>query len=73
MGFSVIIDCFVVVIIGGLGNIRGAIFASLLLGMTRAVGFTYATEWVELLTFALLIGTLMFRPEGLFSYKGRSA
>ena len=73
MGFSVIIDCFVVVIIGGLGNIRGAIFASLLLGMTRAAGYTYATEWVELLTFALLIGTLMFRPAGLFSYKGRAA
>tara|TARA_R110000796_G_scaffold64188_3_gene148726 strand:- start:3006 stop:3863 length:858 start_codon:yes stop_codon:yes gene_type:complete len=73
MGFSVIIDCFVVVIIGGLGNIRGAIFASLLLGMTRAAGYTYATEWVELLTFALLIGTLMFRPAGLFSTKGRSA
>lgn len=73
MGFSVIIDCFVVVIIGGLGNIRGAILASLLLGMTRAAGYTYATEWVELLTFALLIGTLMFRPAGLFSIKGRSA
>ena len=73
MGFSVIIDCFVVVIIGGLGNIRGAILASLLLGMTRAAGYTYATEWVELLTFALLIGTLMFRPAGLFSTKGRSA
>lgn len=73
MGFSVIIDCFVVVIIGGLGNIRGAILASLLLGMTRAAGHTYATEWVELLTFALLIGTLMFRPAGLFSTKGRSA
>lgn len=73
MGFSVIIDCFVVVIIGGLGNIRGAIFASLLLGMTRAIGYTYATEWVELMTFALLIGTLMFRPAGLFSTKGRAA
>ncbi len=73
MGFSVIIDCFIVVIIGGLGNIRGAIFASLLLGMTRAAGFTYAPEWVELLTFVLLIGTLMFRPAGLFSYKGRAA
>jgi len=73
MGFSVIIDCFVVVIIGGLGNIRGAILASLLLGMTRAAGYTYATEWVELLTFALLIRTLMFRPAGLFSTKGRSA
>ena len=73
MGFSVIIDCFVVVIIGGLGNIRGAIFAALLLGMTRAVGFSYAPEWVELLTFLLLIVTLLTRPAGLFSRKGRAA
>ncbi len=73
MGFSVIIDCFVVVIIGGLGNIRGAILAALLLGMTRAAGYTLATEWVELLTFILLIATLMFRPAGLFSVKGRAA
>jgi branched-chain amino acid transport system permease protein len=73
MGLSVIIDCFVVVIIGGLGNIRGAIFAALLLGMARAAGFTYAPEWVELITFVLLIGTLMTRPAGLFSRKGRAA
>ncbi|MFC0218018.1 branched-chain amino acid ABC transporter permease [Pseudochelatococcus lubricantis] len=73
MGFSIIIDCFIVVIIGGLGNIRGAILASLVIGMTRAAGYAYATEWVELTTFALLIVTLMFRPAGLFSYKGRSA
>ncbi len=73
MGFSVIIDCFVVVIIGGLGNIRGAILAALLLGMARAAGFTYAPEWVELITFVLLIATLMTRPAGLFSRKGRAA
>lgn len=73
MGFSIIIDCFIVVIIGGLGNIRGAILASLLIGMARAAGYTYATEWVELITFALLIGTLLFRPAGLFSMKGRTA
>lgn len=73
MGFTVIIDCFVEVIIGGLGNIRGAIFASLLLGMTRAAGYTFASEWVELLTFLLLIITLLFRPAGLFSVKGRAA
>lgn len=73
MGFAIIIDCFIVVIIGGLGNIRGAILASLLIGMSRAAGYTYATEWVELITFVLLIATLLFRPAGLFSMKGRTA
>lgn len=73
MGFSVIIDCFIVVIIGGLGNIRGAILAALLIGMTRAIGYTYAPSWVDFLTFLLLIATLVLRPEGLFSRKGRTA
>lgn len=73
MGFSVIIDCFVVVIVGGLGNIRGAVFAALLLGMARAAGFTYAPEWVELITFALLIAILLTRPAGLFASKARAA
>lgn len=73
MGLGIIIDCFVVVVIGGLGNIRGAVLAALLLGMARALGFTFAPDWVDLITFALLILTLMTRPAGLFSLKGRSA
>ncbi len=73
MGFSVIIDCFIVVIVGGLGNIRGAVLAALLIGMTRAIGYTYAPSWVDFLTFLLLIATLILRPEGLFSRKGRTA
>lgn len=73
MGFNIIIDSFIVVIIGGLGNIRGAIMASLLIGMTRALGYSFASSWVDFLTFVLLIGTLILRPEGLFSRKGRTA
>lgn len=73
MGFNIIIDSFIVVIIGGLGNIRGAVMAALLIGMTRALGYSYAPSWVDFLTFILLIGTLILRPEGLFSRKGRTA
>ena len=73
MGFNIIIDSFIVVIIGGLGNIRGAVMAALLIGMTRALGYSYAPSWVAFLTFILLIGTLILRPEGLFSRKGRTA
>ncbi|MES2483493.1 MAG: branched-chain amino acid ABC transporter permease [Pseudomonadota bacterium] len=73
MGFGIIIDCFVVVVIGGLGNIRGAIFAALLIGMTRAVGYRYAADWVDVATFVLLIVTLLVRPQGLFARKERRA
>lgn len=71
MGFGIVIDCFIVVIVGGLGNIRGAIFASLLIGMTRALGYQFAPGWVDVATFVLLIMTLMIRPQGLFARKER--
>ncbi|MCC6246728.1 MAG: branched-chain amino acid ABC transporter permease [Rubrivivax sp.] len=73
MGFGIVIDCFIVVIIGGLGNIRGAILAALLIGMTRAIGFRFAPDWVEVATFTLLIATLLIRPQGLFARKERKA
>lgn len=73
MSFTIIIDCFMVIVIGGLGNIRGAILGAMLIGVTRAVGQLYAADWIFLLTYALLIVTLLFRPEGLFNVKGRQA
>jgi branched-chain amino acid transport system permease protein len=73
MSFSIIIDCFIVIVIGGLGNIRGAILGAMLIGMTRALGQQYASDWINLLTYALLILTLMIRPEGLFNRRGRQA
>jgi len=73
MATNTIIDCFIVVILGGLGNIRGAVAASILIGMVRALGYTFAPSWVDVLTFGLLIGTLLTRPQGLFSRPVRAA
>lgn len=73
MATTIIIDCFIVVILGGLGNIRGVVAAAILIGMVRAVGYTFAPSWVDVLTFSLLIATLMTRPQGLFSRPVRSA
>ncbi|GIK99954.1 MAG: branched-chain amino acid ABC transporter permease [Gammaproteobacteria bacterium] len=73
MGYTIIIDCFVIIIIGGLGSIRGAILGSLVIGMTRALGQQFASDWINLLTYLLLILTLVARPEGLFNRRGREA
>lgn len=73
MATNTIIDCFIVVILGGLGNIRGAVAASLLIGLVRALGYAYMPSWVDILTFALLIATLLTRPQGLFFRATRSA
>ena len=72
MGFSVIIDCFIVVIIGGLGSILGAVVAALMLGMTYAFGQQFAPEWVDVSVYVLLIAVLLLRPQGLFGRRGRA-
>jgi branched-chain amino acid transport system permease protein len=73
MSFSIIIDCFIVVVLGGVGSIRGAIFGALLIGMARALGQLFAADLMYLLTYALLIVTLIMRPEGLFTVRRRQA
>ena len=73
MGFSVIIDCFVIIIIGGLGSIKGAVLAALLVGLVRSAGYAMAPEWVDFATYSLLILVLLTRPQGLFGRKARIA
>lgn len=73
MGSTIIIDCFVVIIIGGLGNIKGAIIGALVIGMVRALGQQFASDWINMVTYLLLIVTLAVRPEGLFNRRGREA
>ena len=73
MGTTIILDCFIVVILGGLGNIRGAVLGALLIGMTRAYGQQWLPEWIDILTYSVLIATLLLRPQGLFSKKERLA
>jgi len=73
MAITVITDCFVVIVVGGLGNARGAIAASLLVGLLRAFGQQFAAEWVDVATYGLLIFTLLIRPAGLFNQRTRTA
>lgn len=70
MGFTIIVECFVVVILGGLGNIRGAIAAAGLLGLVQAFGQHYLPEWIDIATYMVLILVLLVRPQGLFSFSG---
>jgi branched-chain amino acid transport system permease protein len=73
MGIEVITDAFIVVVIGGMGNMRGVIVGALLVGMARAIGQQYATDWVNLITYSMLIAVLLFKPEGIFGKRARMA
>jgi branched-chain amino acid transport system permease protein len=67
MGQALIFKAFALVIIGGLGNIPGAIAAALLLGLIESwIGGFFKIVWQEAAVFILMIGVLCLRPEGLF-------
>jgi branched-chain amino acid transport system permease protein len=67
MGLMVIAKVFAVVILGGMGNVAGAIWAAFLLGLTESMtaGFL-SSDYKDVVTFLILIVVLVFKPEGLF-------
>lgn len=65
MGGSVLIICFVVVVIGGIGSISGALIASLLVGFVDTFGKVFFAEYSGIGVYLLMAIILVWRPEGL--------
>ena len=65
MGASVLIICFVVVVIGGIGSITGALVASLLVGFVDTFGKVFFAELSGIGVYLLMALVLIWRPEGL--------
>ena len=65
MGSSVLIICFVVVVIGGIGSITGALIASLLVGAVDTFGKVFFAELSGIGVYLLMAIVLVWRPEGL--------
>ncbi|HTL74784.1 MAG TPA: branched-chain amino acid ABC transporter permease [Casimicrobiaceae bacterium] len=66
MGNQVLIVSFVVVVIGGIGSIRGALLASLLVGFVDTFGNVLVPQIAGVLVYVLMAAILLWRPEGLF-------
>jgi branched-chain amino acid transport system permease protein len=66
MGSLVLILCFVVVVIGGIGSIRGALCAALLIGFVDTFGKVLLPEAAGVLVYVLMALILLWRPDGLF-------
>jgi len=64
MSSDVLIDSFVVVVIGGLGSLAGAFVAALLLGMVQAIGAVYLPDASVLLPFVFMVAILIWKPAG---------
>ena len=66
MGGLVLIICFVVVVIGGIGSIRGALLASLLIGVVDTFGKVLVAQVAGVLVYVLMAVILLWKPDGLF-------
>ncbi|RAS26367.1 ABC transporter permease [Paraburkholderia bryophila] len=72
MGFQATLKGVVALLIGGLGNVPGAIAGSLLLGLVESYGVAlFGTSYRDLFAFVLLLAFLVWRPNGLFSSNRR--
>ena len=67
MGLDWVLKAFIVVVVGGMGNLGGSIAAAIFISLLES----YASVWVNpsqavIVSFVVLILTLLFRPTGLF-------
>lgn len=75
MGDSILVLCFLVIAIGGMGSVRGAFFAAILVGLVdtygrtffpQVLGFTLGPALSSMSVYIVMAMVLLFRPEGLF-------
>jgi branched-chain amino acid transport system permease protein len=65
MGASILISCLIVVVVGGLGSIGGAIAAAVVYGFIQVIGTVLLPSVAVLAPYLLLFGVLLWRPQGL--------
>ena len=66
MGIELIVEAFAVVVIGGLGSMRGAFVGALVVGILRSIAISTYPELEMLLIYLIVIAVLVLRPRGLF-------
>ena len=71
MGHLVITKAFVIIILGGMGSIPGAVLGGLIIGFAESFGAYYiSTDYKDIIAFVLLVVILSMRPQGLFAKRG---
>ena len=74
VGVVPVVKAFVIIVLGGMGSIPGAVVAALLLGLVESLGSVYlSVAYRDVYSFLVLIAVLMVRPYGLFGRRERRA
>jgi branched-chain amino acid transport system permease protein len=66
MGTEILVILFVIIVIGGLGSLKGALIGGLLLGILESFSWRYLPQIAMMLPYALMAAVLTVRPEGLY-------
>lgn len=66
MDIEILIPAFIVVVIGGMGSLRGAFVASLFVGLVDTFGKAYFPDFALFMIYLLMVVVLLTRPQGLF-------
>lgn len=73
LGTAYIVDAFLVVVVGGIGQIRGAVIAAFLLGVAQSwIEYSTTASIAKVLVFALIVAFLQARPQGIYLIRSRS-
>lgn len=70
MGISVLVQAFVVTVVGGMGSLPGAVVAGLLVGVVTSITVMIAPQLADAAMFGLMAIVLLLRPQGLFGHRG---
>jgi len=68
MGLEPLGKAFIIVVLGGIGSIKGAIVAAFIVGLIETVGLTFVGQSINAYMFGIFIIILIFRPRGLFGH-----
>lgn len=69
MGFDILTDVFVVIVVGGFGSLFGAVVASIMIGVIQSYGILFLPKFALVFEFVLMAVILIVRPNGLFGEK----
>jgi branched-subunit amino acid ABC-type transport system permease component len=72
MGMNILIDSFLVVVLGGLGSLTGSVIGAFFVSLTKSIGGGYFAEWSTAFLFLVVAMALILRPTGIFG-RGRVA
>jgi branched-subunit amino acid ABC-type transport system permease component len=72
MGMNILIDSFLVVVLGGLGSLTGSVIGAFFVSLTKSIGGGYFAEWSTAFLFLVVAAALIVRPTGIFGH-GRVA